>query len=463
MSKFVKGLDPTVRSTKTKNLAGGVSYELSPEIALATATVSSFVETQFYRSADAQISNLAELIANVDPKFAAKVALYGRHVGGMRSTSHVIAGELASRVKGQEWFKFFIRDVIYRPDDAVEILSYILSQHGEIRKGAKRKGYRPVPNSVKKGIALALVTDTPYRKAFDAYQIKKYARTNSALNLLDVARLTHPKVEAGHPIDQLFNKGSVDAEETWEVAKTKLGQTQFDTQEAKEQAVQELWADKLPKLGYLAMIRNIRKISEEAPELLPALADRIRNKEHVRRSKVFPFQIYLPYMVITQGYKSKRNVIPTGMRDVLMALGEALDVSLSNAPKFRNLVICVDVSGSMAHYRMRADTSSGVRIPRQLAAWDGLSLADVSMLFAAAIAKVNPTCRVVFFDSYAREYLVDPYLTTLHLNREMMGHVTGGYTSVESAFDFVSLISEQQKVENVLLLSDTQTDLQDNR
>ena len=38
-----------------------------------------------------------------DKKFPAKAAIYARNEFGMRSISHVVAGELAKRVRGEPW------------------------------------------------------------------------------------------------------------------------------------------------------------------------------------------------------------------------------------------------------------------------------------------------------------------------------------------------------------------------
>ena len=157
MSKFNTA---TVGSTKTTNLAGGVAFRQSDKVELVSHLLTSFVEDQYYRSKDEGLNRLRELIlGQKDKKFAAKAAVYARNEFGMRSVSHAAAAEIANEVKGESWTKNFLDLVVRRPDDMTEILAYYKNVFGEDA---------PIPNSMKKGFAKALLR-------FDEYQLKKYS------------------------------------------------------------------------------------------------------------------------------------------------------------------------------------------------------------------------------------------------------------------------------------------------
>ena len=89
----------------TINKAGGKAFSLTPEYKLAFGLVSSFLEPEFYRSRTQTVNELSDLVKKVNPLFAAKAAVYARTQYGMRSTSHLVAAEIAKNVKGAQWTK----------------------------------------------------------------------------------------------------------------------------------------------------------------------------------------------------------------------------------------------------------------------------------------------------------------------------------------------------------------------
>ena len=102
MSKF----NATVNQPKTltTNLAGGQAYSQTNELALVSLLLTSFVNDQFYRSAQSSLDELRNLVTKVEDKeFIAKAAIYARDKFGMRSITHALAGELSSELAGKEW------------------------------------------------------------------------------------------------------------------------------------------------------------------------------------------------------------------------------------------------------------------------------------------------------------------------------------------------------------------------
>ena len=87
----------TGKSRVTTNLAGGVAYTIKDKTELVTILLTSYVEDTFYNKGSDVATRVSALMKKVtDKKFIAKAAIYARNEFGMRSISHVVAGELGS-------------------------------------------------------------------------------------------------------------------------------------------------------------------------------------------------------------------------------------------------------------------------------------------------------------------------------------------------------------------------------
>src|SRR6266571_274912 len=101
MSKFnVKTNNTTI------NKAGGEAFTQSPKLIFVSLLLTSFLKDQYYRSENETVDELVSLIDSIaDKKFIAKAAIYARTKYSMRSASHLVAGEIAKRIKGESWTK----------------------------------------------------------------------------------------------------------------------------------------------------------------------------------------------------------------------------------------------------------------------------------------------------------------------------------------------------------------------
>lgn len=319
MTKF----NTNTNTTKTENLAGGEAYEQSPKLALVSLLLTSFLKDQYYRSGEKATSEISEYIDAIsDKKFVAKAAIYARDTFGMRSVSHVVAGEIAKRVKGETWTKDFFEKIIVRPDDMAEILAYYWAS------GAKNE-----PNALKKGFAKALAK-------FDEYQLSKYKQDGKVLSLVDVVNLVHPK--HSEAIQKLIT-GKLAPAETWETKLTQAGQ-KATSEEEKEALKKDAWKTLLMegKIGYFALLRNLRNILELGdPLLVTKAASLLTNQKMISTSRVLPFR-YLTAI----GEIAKLN--EEGTQEILVALNKAIDLATQNVPKYEGKTLVVlDKSGSM--------------------------------------------------------------------------------------------------------------------
>lgn len=318
-------------------------------------------EVKFYRDSSNDPNEIRNIVKSVSEQygigFVAKLAVFARNVIGVRSSSHLIAAILnGEKFDGK---RDFFRDVCHRVDDVAEIMAAI-DQIGGKRSHAMVRGC------------------ADYLSTCNEYQIGKYKMGGRKYNLYDVINLTH----ANSPAIDKYKQGVLETPETWEV---KISAASCEEERNAE------WINLLMnnKLGYLALLRNIRNIdkaiycldsSEEACAAKIALSRQLTNEEAIRKSLVFPFQIYTAYK--------------NGGQEYSVSLEKAFKISTQNMPDLdgHNTVI-VDLSGSMT-CPMSANNS--------------LSYADISAVYAYAICvKSNYTADIIKFGTGAKRVCVD--------------------------------------------------------
>jgi hypothetical protein len=387
----------------TTNLAGGRAFAQSSKEELVSILLTSTLGDQFYRKADETIARVKELVAGIDDKaFIAKAAIYARTQAGMRSISHLVAAELARGVKGAPWTKRFYDRVVHRPDDVLEILACYLATYA-----------RPLPNSLKKGLGAALAR-------FDEYQLAKYRRDSAELNMVDAVNLLHPP--HSEPLRKLV-RGELAPAETWETKLTQAGargESDEEVAELKGAAWDELIASR--RLGYFALLRNLRNILEQAPQSVDAALAMLVDDRLIAKSLVLPFR-YLTALDAVQTSNLPRA------SDALAALNDAADKSLANVPRFDGrTLIALDCSGSM--------------IGRPLA---------IGSLFTATLAKANMRADVMLFSDDAKFITLNLRDSTLTLAREIASRAAAAGTNFHAIFEKATVAYDR-----IVILSDMQ-------
>jgi 60 kDa SS-A/Ro ribonucleoprotein len=408
MSKF--NTATPVRKPTAVNYAGGQAWELADREKLVTLLLTSFLSNQYYRTGSEALATLQELARSVDPLFAAKAAIYARDKFNMRSVTHVVAGETAARVKGEAWTKRFYDMVVVRPDDVTEILAYYAGIYG----------LHPLPNSLKKGLAEAL-------RRFDEYRLAKYQGKSKSISMVDAINLVHPK--ATPAIDKLMN-GTLEAPDTWEVAMTRAGQeAKTDSQKAK--AKEEQWERLLRegKLGYMALVRNLRNIENTGnDELVGMAATQLVDKTAIKKSRMLPFRFESALAEI-RSMKLKK------------ALSVAEEIALDNVPVLPGkTLVAVDDSGSM-FWGGTGDRSK-------------VRYIDIASLFAAALVKSENDTDVLAFASNAVWVdNVNPHDSLSTIRSTIMGATSGG-TNFHAVFELAK--RSGRAYDRVIILSDEQ-------
>ena len=406
MSKF--NVTTPKQKTLTTNIAGGQAYKQSNELELISILLTSFVSDQFYRSSNDTLDRIKQLLGKVDPKFAAKAAIFARDKFGMRSITHALAGELTSRVSGQEWSKDFYDKVVVRVDDMTEIMSYYLENKTDKMKPK-------FPNSLKKGFASAF-------NRFDNYQIAKYKSEGKEVKLVDIVNLVHPVPNTSNreSLSKLI-AGDLKSTDTWESKLSKAGQDASNEEEL-NQLKSDAWGELLTtkKIGYFALLRNLRNIINQAPQFVGLACDMLVDEKLIKSSRILPFRFSTAYEEISKLGSS------SDVRMVMTALHQALDISAINVPKFDGeTLVVLDVSGSMSGRP-----------------------SEIASLFGAMLSKAN-NCDVMTFATSASYKAYKPMDSILTIRNGF--RFSGGGTNFKDIF-----LKANKKYDRVIILSDMQ-------
>lgn len=406
MSRF----NPTLeRPATVANLAGGTGYVQDARNEIVSLLLTSFLNDKAYRSGAAELQRVRELVA-ADPEFAARAAVYARHEFGMRSVSHVVAGEITELVKGRPWVRPFVRQVVRRPDDMLEIVAYRAATYG----------LHPLPNALKRGLADAFAK-------FDAYQLGKYKAAGKALSLVDLVNLVRPRpTNRNADAIKALVDGTLKQEGTWEDVLSAGG----DKGEAWHQLIES------GRLPYFALLRNLRNIAEVVDDEHFAMAlGLLEHREAIEKSLVLPFR----FLSAIDAVREARELDRGRATELVGSIGRAADHALRNVPDLPGkTLVALDMSGSM---------SGGWRV----ASGKANSPIRIGSLFAAALARrLGGRCDVTLFDTDTRELIIDPSDGLLTVAGAIEAAANGGGTNLDLVF------ATDAVYDRVIVLSDMQ-------
>lgn len=402
MSKFNK----TNKPVTVDNLAGGQAFLESPELGFISLLLTSFVKNQFYRTEDETLQEVKVRMHDIkDKEFLAKSAIYARTKYGMRSISHVVASELAQYISGTQWAKRFYEKIVYRPDDMMEIMSYYFMMNKD----------QKLPRSMIKGFAKAF-------NKFNGYQLAKYRGDKKGISLVDVVNLVHPKpVETNKEALKKLVADTLRSTDTWETKISASGKA--ETEEEKMTLKGEAWKELIleKKIGYFALLRNLRNILDQSPDVIDSALELLVNEQAIKKSLVLPFRF-------TTAMNEIKDTTFPGTRKTMVALNKAVDISLSNVPQFEGkTLVVVDVSGSM----------SGKPI-------------EIASLFGSILYKAN-NADLMAFATYAGYVNANPQDTTFTIAEQIKNVDQGGGTDFHNIF-----IQANKAYERIIILSDMQ-------
>lgn len=401
MSKFNAKSTPAM----TKSYEGADIYEKSLEEEWVNFLFSSMMQDGFYESADEQMDRYFDLtkrmIEKHGPVFAAKAACFARQELGMRSISEFTAAMLNDYQfeTKRDFYKRYFR----RPDGVAEVFAVVESL------GSKRS------HALVRGAG-------DYLSSLGEYQISKYKMNGKEYNLFDLINITHAHSAA---IDA-YKRGTLAAADTWENRISNAG-----SKEARD----ENWREMVEKhkLGYLALIRNLNNIVAAAPSvewIEEQVCPQIENIDAIRKSLVFPYQIYTAY-----------KFCESAPMCIMASLDKAFRYSVSNMPQFEgSTAIVLDVSGSMESLISKKS-------------W--ISIKEAGAVYAAAILYANPSSYFVKFGSDAKAFDVSFKSNMFGLIHGMQNNDNLGYgTEIVPAFEVLE--KSGREFDRIFLISDMQ-------
>lgn len=321
-----------VRNTR-ETYEGGKAYPLGPEHELYLTVVSSLLSgDSYYETQDARTERLQTLVRAVilqgDAKFVAGLAAYTREQMHLRTTPTVLTAELFLR--GQEELGARAAERVWvRGDEHLEALAYCKMTGAKLQK------------SLLRAVAKRL-------NSMNEYSFTKYAAGSKSFSQRDAIRVAHP-VPKDEKQSALFNYmvhgwDKLSAEERAllpHIAGLKEGGTQsWEQHISKEGSTQEAWTEAVDKMGYMALLRNLRNLVEKnvAPEKLKEIAAKLSDPEEVEKSKQLPFR-----------FLSAARALPYNAPPVILnAISRAADSSVANVPDLEGTTLVLsDISGSM--------------------------------------------------------------------------------------------------------------------
>lgn len=302
------------QTNRTTNKCGHAAYKMPDKEKLVTQVLTSFFnESKFYGDNSAEMQKTIKSVIAKDAEFVAKLAVFARREFNMRSVSHILTAYLAHEVEGKPYTRETVKAVALRGDDVTEIMACYLNLFG-----------KPIPNPLRRGIGDVM-------QGFDEYTLAKYKGEGKAVKMRDLLCLCRPKPkdeEQSEMWKRLLN-GQLETPYTWESELSAKGNN--------AKTWEELIDSK--KVGYMALLRNLRNILKANPSNVNKVLEYIENPEAVRKSKQLPFR-YL------SAYKELEKI---GGSRVFDALENAVEASVENMPKLEGTtVIAVDISGSMS-------------------------------------------------------------------------------------------------------------------
>jgi 60 kDa SS-A/Ro ribonucleoprotein len=248
--------------------AGGRARRFTPEMELKRALMNCLLwEDQFYEDGVAIAERIKSLVAQVEPKRAAQLAIEAREQMKLRHAPLLVVREMARHEKHRVLVADTVARVIQRPDEMMELLAIYWADALGPQQQRKRQ---PVSAQIKKGLARALTK-------FDAYQLAKYDR-DGAVRIKDVLFLVHakPKDADQAKVWKQLVDGELASADTWEVS--------LSSGKDKRGTFERLIAEN--RLGGLALLRNLR-LMQKAEVPRQTIADAIHA---MRTDRVLPYR-----------------------------------------------------------------------------------------------------------------------------------------------------------------------------
>jgi 60 kDa SS-A/Ro ribonucleoprotein len=412
------------------NEAGGRAYARSPKGALAQYAATGCLNGTFYATAGEQLEKALALAAAVDADFVAKTAVYARERAFMKDMPALLLAHLSARAP-DAFAAAFPRVVT----DARMLRTFVQI----VRSGAagrKSLGSRP-KRLVREWLA-----------ARDGDQLFR-ASVGQDPSLADVVKMVHPKPASdaqrafygwllGRAHDAQLLPATVKGYEAFKAgASAEVPDVPFLLLTALPLKSQD-WAAIARSANWQTVRMNLATFGRhgvfEEPGATEAIAAKLRDRQAIRRARVFPYQLLAAW--------AKADEMPRAVKE---ALGDAMEIATENVPAIDGRVfVCTDTSGSM---------SSPVTGHRR-GATTAVTCLDVAALVTAALLRKNPEAELLPFAEGVKKARLDPR-DTVTTNAAALRSLGGGGTNCSAPL--AELNRRKAKGELVVYVSDNES------
>ena len=421
------------------NEAGGTAYKLTPKAALAQYAATGCFSHTFYADASEQLEKVLELTKELDAEFVAKVAIYAREKGFMKDMPALLVAVLS--IKDKMLFeKTFLRVI----DNGKMLRNFVQI----MRSGATgRKSLGSLPKRLVREWFETRKAETIFKQSVG--QTPSFA---------DVLKMVHPKPKdvEHESLYGYFIGREIDADKLPEIVKQLERFKNGDALEVPAVPFQMLtalpistkeWTEIARHAAWQMTRMNLNTFQRHGvfadKEMVEIIANRLRDREAIRKARVFPYQLLTAFSAA-----SNNAEIP---REITEALQDAMEIAIENVPEIDGKVyVFPDVSGSMssAVTGFRKGATSAVRC------------VDVAALVAASILRKNPTAEIIPFEQSIVKLNLNPRDSVM-TNAQKLAAVGGGGTNCSAPL--VSLNGKRAKGDLVIYVSDNESWIDTNR
>ena len=424
LGKLLPGMD-------TKNHEGAAAYTLTAREALAQYAVTGTFNNTFYADGANQLEAVTKLAIEVEPEFLAKVAIHAAEKGHMKDMPVTLLAIL-SGLESDAFARAFPRVV----KSGKMLRGFVQIMRSGVT-GRKSLGTRP-----KKMIQAWL------ERASTEQILRAMVGTDPSLG--DVIKMVHPKpVNAerralyawaiGKPHDHAALPELVKALEAFRRDQANpVPDVPFQMLTSLS-LTREHWVEIARKGGWQMVRQNLNTFARngvfEVGGFAEDIAARLADPEEIRKAKVFPYQLMVAWKMVDAA-------VPLVVRD---ALQDAMQAAIGNVPAIPgNVVLCPDVSGSMASSvtGFRKGATSMVRC------------IDVAALMTAALLERNPKARVLPFENDVVNIDLNRRDSVM-TNADKLAAIGGGGTNCSAPLK--KLAKEKAEVDLVVFISDNQS------
>jgi 60 kDa SS-A/Ro ribonucleoprotein len=401
----VKGL--FTPPANTVNEAGGTAYQLTPKAALAQYAATGCFSHTFYADASEQLEKVLALTKELDAEFVAKVAIYAHEKGFMKDMPALLVAVLSTKDKA------LLEKVFARVIGSGKMLRNFVQI---MRSGAVgRKSLGSLPKRLVREWFENRPAETIFKQS-----------VGQSPSFADVLKMVHPRPENAEKeaLYGYFIGREIDTDKLPEIVRAFEKFKTGASLEVPSIPFQMLTALPLSTKDWMEIARhapwqmtrmNLNTFDRHGvfrdAELVEIIAARLRNREAIKKARVFPYQLLAAYTAASNN--------PQMPRVISEALQDALEIATENVPELSGKVyVLPDVSGSM---------SSPVTGYRQ-GATSAVRCIDVAGLVASAILRKNPLAEILPFENDLVNIALNPRDSVM-TNAQKLASIGGGGTN----------------------------------